>query len=123
MKTNNATPICATLEDIIRSACDQVRKLMAEDGDPSMRGACAALKEEARDIVLHAVEFSPLYITGECRRKSARRAAWALAARAASSLAPRLKLRVLHETCAAVFLAEYIDRQRKANELTTTEPR
>lgn len=93
MKTNNATPTCATLEDIIRSACDQVRKLMAEDGDPSMRRACAALKEEARDIVLHAVEFSPLYITGECRRKSARRAAWELAARAASSLAPRLDLR------------------------------
>lgn len=88
MKTNNATPTCATLEGIIRSACDQVRKLMAEDGDPSMRRACAALKEEAQGIILRAGEFSALYITGERHRVHERRAARALVALAAPPSRP-----------------------------------
>ena len=121
MKTKNATPTCETLEGIIRSACDQVRKLMAEDGDPSMRRACAALKEEAQGIILRAGEFSALYITGERHRVHERRAARALVALAAP-LAPRTSLRKINMVCAAVFLAEYIGRQRKANETIANTP-
>ena len=97
-----------------KHAYNRVMSAMAEDSDPAMLHAFAALTDGAKAVALQSGNFSNLYIRGINKGMTAEEAANELTERAAA-LASR-KLRKIDMICAAAFLAEYISRQRKEAE-------
>lgn len=114
--TNN-TP--ANLKGMTKYTYNRLTAAMAEDTTPAMLHAFAALTDGAKAIVLQSGKFSNLYIRGERKGMTAEEAAKELTERAAGCVTR--KLRKIDHICAVAFLAEYISRQRKADE-PTTEP-
>ena len=119
MKTNNTISAAATLKGMAKHTYNRVMSAMAEDTTAAMLHTFAALTDGAKAIALQSGKFSNLYIRGERKAMAAEEAANELTERAAACLSR--KLRKIDMVCAAAFLAEYISRQRKADE-PTTEP-
>lgn len=111
--------ISANLKGMAKHTYNRVMSAMAEDNEPSMCHTFAALTEGAKAIALQSGKFSNLYIRGERKGMAAEDAAKELTERAAACVSR--KLRKIDHICAVAFLAEYISRQRKADE-PTTEP-
>lgn len=120
MKTNNTISAAATLKGMAKHTYNRVISAMAEDNEPSMLHTFATLTDGAKAIALQSGKFSNLYIRGERKGMAAEEAAKELTERAAACVSR--KLRKIDTICAVAFLAEYISRQRKADEPTTTEP-
>lgn len=116
MKTYS-TP--ANLKGMAKYTYNRVMSAMAEDTTAAMLHTFAALTDGAKTIVLQSGKYSNLYIRGERKAMAAEDAAKELTERAAGCVSR--KLRKIDMVCAASFLAEYISRQRKADE-PTTEP-
>lgn len=116
MKTYS-TP--ANLKGMAKYTYNRVMSAMAEDTTAAMLHTFAALTDGAKTIVLQSGKYSNLYIRGERKDMAAEEAAKELTERAAGCVTR--KLRKIDMVCAASFLAEYISRQRKADE-PTTEP-
>lgn len=115
MKTYS-TP--ANLKGMAKYTYNRVMSAMAEDTTAAMLHTFAALTDGAKAIVLQSGKYSNLYIRGERKDMAAEEAAKELTERAAGC-ATR-KLRKIDMVCAASFLAEYISRQRKAEETPET---
>lgn len=109
----------ANLKGMAKHTYNRVMSAMAEDNEPSMCHTFAALTDGAKAIALQSGKYSNLYIRGERKGMTAEEAAKELTERAAVYVTR--KLRKIDMVCAASFLAEYISRQRKADE-PTTEP-
>lgn len=120
MKTFQNIEQAATLKGMAKHTYNRVMSAMAEDTNPAMLHTFAALTDGAKAIVLQSGKFSNLYIRGERKGMTAEDAAKELTERAAACVSR--KLRKIDTICAVAFLAEYISRQRKADEPTTTEP-
>lgn len=120
MKTNNTISAAANLKGMAKHTYNRVMSAMAEDNEPSMCHTFAALTDGAKAIALQSGKYSNLYIRGERKGMTAEDAAKELTERAAACVSR--KLRKIDTICAVAFLAEYISRQRKAEEPTTTEP-
>lgn len=120
MKTFQNIEQAANLKGMAKHTYNRVMSAMAEDNEPSMCHTFAALTEGAKAIALQSGKFSNLYIRGERKGMAAEEAAKELTERAAACVSR--KLRKIDMVCAVAFLAEYISRQRKADEPTTTEP-
>lgn len=114
MKTT--TP--ANLKGMAKHTHNRVMSAMAEDTTTAMLHAFATLTDGAKAIALQSGKFSSLYIRGERKGMVAEEAAKELAERAAGCVTR--KLRKIDMVCAASFLAEYISRQRKAEETPET---
>lgn len=119
MKTFQTIKAAANLKGMAKHTYNRVMSAMAEDNEPSMCHTFAALTDGAKAIALQSGKFSNLYIRGERKGMAAEEAAKELTERAAACVSR--KLRKIDMVCAASFLAEYISRQRKADE-PTTEP-
>lgn len=120
MKANNTISATANLKGMAKHTYNRVMSAMAEDNTAAMLHAFAALTDGAKAIALQSGKFSNLYIRGERKGMAAEEAAKELTDRAAAGVSR--KLRKIDMVCAIAFLAEYITRQRKADEPTTTEP-
>lgn len=120
MKVNNTISAAANLKGMAKHTYNRVMSAMAEDNEPSMCHTFAALTDGAKAISLQSGKFSNLYIRGEHKGMAAEEAAKELTERTAACVSR--KLRKIDMVCAVAFLAEYISRQRKADEPTTTEP-
>lgn len=120
MKTFQTIEAAANLKGMAKHTHNRVMSAMAEDTTAAMLHAFAALTDGAKAIVLQSGKLSNLYIRGERKGMAAEEAAKELTERAAGCVTR--KLRKIDMVCAVAFLAEYISRQRKANEPTTTEP-
>lgn len=120
MKANNTISAATSLKGMAKHTYSRVMSAMAEDNDRYMGHTFAALTEGAKAIALQSGKFSNLYIRGERKGIAAEEAAKELTERAAACVSR--KLRKIDHICAVAFLAEYISRQRKADEPTTTEP-
>lgn len=116
MKTNEAA---ANLKGMAKHTYNRVMSAMAEDTTAAMLHTFAALTDGANAIALQSGKFSNLYIRGERKGMAEEAAAKELTERAAACVSR--KLRKIDMVCAVAFLAEYISRQRKADE-PTTEP-
>lgn len=116
MKTNTTT---ANLKGMAKHTYNRLMSAMAEDTTATMLHAFAALTEGAKAIALQSGKFSNLYIRGEHKGMTAEEAAKELTERAAACVSR--KLRKIDTVCAVAFLAEYISRQRKADEPTETK--
>lgn len=119
MKTFQTIEAAANLKGMAKYTYNRVMSAMAEDTTAAMLHAFAALTDSAKAIALQSGKYSNLYIRGERKDMAAEKAAKELAERAAAGVTR--KLRKIDMVCAASFLAEYISRQRKADE-PTTEP-
>lgn len=119
MKTFQTIEAAANLKGMAKYTYNRVMSAMAEDTTAAMLHAFAALTDSAKAIALQSGKYSKLYIRGERKDMAAEKAAKELAERAAAGVTR--KLRKIDMVCAASFLAEYISRQRKADE-PTTEP-
>lgn len=117
MKTNN-TP--TNLKGMAKYTYNRVITALAEDNDLYMGHTFAALTDGAKAIALQSGHYIAAYYRGERKDMAAEEAAKELTERAAVYVTR--KLRNIDMICAAAFLAEYISRQRKADEPTTTEP-
>lgn len=120
MKTFQTIEAAATLKGMAKHTYNRVMSAMAEDTTAAMLHTFAALTDGAKAISLQSGKFSNLYIRGEHKGMAAEEAAKELTERAAACVSR--KLRKIDMVCAVAFLAEYISRQRKADEPTTTEP-
>lgn len=120
MKTFQTIEQAASLKGMAKHTYNRVMSAMAEDNEPSMCHTFAALTDGAKAIALQSGKYSNLYIRGERKGMTAEDAAKELTERAAACVSR--KLRKIDMVCAVAFLAEYISRQRKADEPTTTEP-
>lgn len=120
MKTFQTIEAAVTLKGMAKHTYNRVMSAMAEDTTAAMLHTFAALTDRAKAIALQSGKFSNLYIRGECKGMAAEEAAKELTERAAACVSR--KLRKIDMACAVAFLAEYIARQRKADEPTTTEP-
>lgn len=120
MKTSQTIEAAANLKGMAKHTYNRVMSAMAEDSDPAMLHTFAALTDGAKAISLQSGNFSNLYIRGINKGMAAEEAAKELTERAAACVSR--KLRKIDMVCAVAFLAEYISRQRKADEPTTTEP-
>lgn len=118
MKTFQTIEAAANLKGMAKHAYNRVMSAMAEDNEPSMCHTFAALTDGAKSIALQSGKFSNLYIRGERKDMAAEEAAKELTELAAALVSR--KLRKIDMVCAASFLAEYISRQRKAEEPTET---
>lgn len=118
MKTFQTIEAVANLKGMAKHTYNRVMSAMAEDTTAAMLHAFAALTDGAKDIVLQSGKFSNLYIRGERKGMAAEEAAKELAKRAATYISH--KLRKIDHICAVAFLAEYISRQRKAEETPET---
>lgn len=118
MKANNIISAAANLKGMAKYTYNRVMSAMAEDNEPSMCHTFAALTDGAKAIALQSGKFSNLYIRGEHKGMAAEEAAKELTERAAACVSR--KLRKIDMVCAVAFLAEYIARQRKADEPTET---
>ena len=119
MKTFQTIEAAANLKGMAKHTYNRVMSAMAEDSTAAMLHAFAALTDGAKAIALQSGKFSNLYIRGERKGMTAEEAAKELTERAAAGVTR--KLRKIDHICAVAFLAEYISRQRKADE-PTTEP-
>lgn len=119
MKTFQNIEQTANLKGMAKHTYNRVMSAMAEDTTAAMLRAFAALTDGAKAIALQSGKFSNLYIRGERKGMAAEEAAKELTERAAACVSR--KLRKIDMVCAVAFLAEYISRQRKADE-PTTEP-
>lgn len=115
MKTT--TP--ANLKGMAKHTYNRVTTAIAEDTTTAMLHAFATLTDGAKAVALQAGKFSNLYTRGERKGMAVEEAAKELTERAAGCVTR--KLRKIDHICAVAFLAEYISRQRKADE-PTTEP-
>lgn len=118
MKTNNTISAAATLKGMAKHTYNRVMSAMAEDTTAAMLHTFAALTDGAKAIVHESGHFRNLYIRGERKGMAAEEAAKELTERAAAGVTR--KLRKIDTVCAVAFLAEYISRQRKADEPTET---
>ncbi len=118
MKTSQTIEAVATSKGMAKHTYNRVMSAMAEDTTAAMLHAFAALTEGAKAIALQSGKFSNLYIRGEHKGIAAEEAAKELTERAAACVSR--KLRKIDMACAVAFLAEYIARQRKANETPET---
>lgn len=119
MKANNTISATATLKGMAKHTYNRVMSAMADDATAGMLHAFAALTDGAKAIALRSGNFANTFIRGEQKNTSAEEAAQELAEIAANCVSR--KLRKIDMVCAVAFLAEYISRQRKAEE-PTTEP-
>lgn len=119
MKTSQNIEQAANLKGMAKHTYNRVISAMAEDTTAAMLHTFAALTDGAKAIALQSGKFSNLYIRGEHKGMAAEEAAKELTERAAACVSR--KLSKIDMICAASFLAEYISRQRKADE-PTTEP-
>lgn len=119
MKTFQTIEAAANLKGMAKHTYNRVTAAMAEDTTAAMCHTFAALTDGAKAIALQSGKFSNLYIRGERKGMTAEEAAKELTERAAALVSR--KLRKIDMVCAVAFLAEYISRQRKADE-PTTEP-
>ena len=115
MKANNIPN--ESLKGVAKHTYNRVMSEMAEDTTAAMLHAFAALTDGAKEIALQSGNFSNLYIRGERKGMAAEEAAKELTERAAACVSR--KIRTIDMVCAVAFLAEYISRQRKADEPTT----
>lgn len=120
MKTFQTIEAAANLKGMAKHTYNRVMSAMAEDNDRYMGHTFAALTDGAKAIAHNSGKFSNLYIRGERKGMTAEEAAKELTERAAGCVSR--KLRNIDRICAVAFLAEYISRQRKADEPTTPEP-
>lgn len=120
MKANNTVSAVANLKGMAKHTYNRVMSAMAEDDDLYMGHTFAALTDGAKAIALQSGHYIAAYYRGERKDMAAEEAAKELTERAAVYVTR--KLRNIDMICAADFLAEYISRQRKAEEPTTTEP-
>lgn len=118
MKTSQTIEAAANLKGMAKHTYNRVMSAMAEDSTAAMLHTFAALTDGAKAIALQSGKFSNLYIRGERKEMTAEEAAKELAERAAAGVTR--KLRKIDTICAVAFLAEYISRQRKADEPTET---
>ena len=118
MKTFQTIESVATLKGMAKHTYKRVMSAMAEDTSSAMLHAFAALTDGAKAIALQSGKYSNLYIRGERKGMTAEEAAKELAERAAGCVTR--KLRKIDIVCAVAFLAEYISRQRKAEETPET---
>lgn len=116
MKSNNT--ISANLKGMAKHTYNRVMSAMAEDNDRYMGHTFTALTDGAKAITHNSGHFANLYIRGERKGMTAEEAAKELTERAAAITVR--KLRNIDMICAVAFLAEYISRQRKADEPTNT---
>lgn len=116
--SNHNESAAANLKGMAKHTYNRVITAMAEDNDRYMGHTFAALTDGAKAIALQSGKFSNLYIRGERKGMAAEEAAKELTERAAVYVTR--KLRKIDMICAVAFLAEYISRQRKADEPTTT---
>lgn len=107
-----------TLKGMAKHTYNRVMSAMAEDTTPAMLHAFAALTDGAKAIVLQSGKYSNLYIRGDRKGIAVEEAAKELTERAAAGVTS--KLRKIDHICAVAFLAEYISRQRKAEETPET---
>lgn len=119
MKTFQNIEAAANLKGMAKHTYNRVMSAMAEDNDRYMGHTFAALTDGAKTIAHNSGHFANLYIRGERKGMTAEEAAKELTERAAACVSR--KLRKIDTICAVAFLAEYISRQRKADEPTTTE--
>lgn len=119
MKTFQTIEAAANLKGMAKHTYNRVMSAMAEDNTTAMLHAFAALTDGAKAVALQAGKFSNLYTRGERKGMAVEEAAKELTERAAAGVTR--KLRKIDHICAVAFLAEYISRQRKADE-PTTEP-
>ena len=103
-----------TLKGMAKRTYNRVITAMAEDTDAAMCHTFAALTDGAKAIALQAGHFSNTYIRGNAKYLDACAAAEELEAKASAKT--ERKLRKIDHICAVAFLAEYIARQRKADE-------
>lgn len=115
MKTST-TP--TNLKGMAKYTYNRVMSAMTEDTTAAMLHTFAALTDGAKAIVLQSGKFSNLYIRGERKDMAVEEAAKELTERAAAGVTR--KLRKIDMICAVAFLAEYISRQRKAEETPET---
>lgn len=120
MKTSQNIKQAANLKGMAKHTYNRVMSAMAEDNDRYMGHTFAALTDGAKAIALNSGKFSNLYIRGERKGMTAEEAAKELTERAAAITVR--KFRNIDVICAVAFLAEYISRQRKADEPTTNTP-
>lgn len=118
MKTFQTIEAAANLKGMAKHTHNRVMSAIAEDTTAAMLHAFAALTDGAKAIVLQSGKHSNLYIRGERKAIAAEEAAKELADRAAAGVTR--KLRKIDHICAVAFLAEYIARQRKADETPET---
>lgn len=117
-KIDAVTTTAAGLKGRAKYTYNHAATAITEDSTPAMLHAFAALTDGAKAIVLQSGKLSNLYIRGERKGMAADEAATELED-AAAVLVSR-KLRKIDHICAVAFLAEYIARQRKADEPTET---
>lgn len=118
MKTFQTIEAAANLKGMAKHTHNRVMSAMAEDTTTAMLHAFATLTDGAKAIALQSGKFSSLYIRGERKGMAAEEAAKELTERAAALVSR--KLRKIDHICAVAFLAEYISRQRKAEETPET---
>ena len=118
MKTFQTIEAVATIKGMAKHTYNRVMSAMAEDTTAAMLHTFATLTDGAKAIALQSGKYSNLYIKGERKGMTAEEAAKELAERAAGCVTR--KLRKIDIVCAVAFLAEYISRQRKAEETPET---
>lgn len=119
MKTFQTIEAAANLKGMAKYTYNRVMSAMAEDTTAAMLHTFATLTDGAKAIALQSGKFSNLYIRGERKGMAVEEAAKELTERAAAGVSR--KLRKIDHICAVAFLAEYIARQRKADETPATD--
>lgn len=119
MKTFQTIEAAANLKGMAKHTYNRVMSAMAEDDTQYMGHTFATLTDGAKAIALQSGHYIAAYYRGDLKGMAAEEAAKELTERAAVYVTR--KLRKIDMVCAASFLAEYISRQRKADE-PTTEP-
>lgn len=120
MKTFQTIEAAANLKGMAKHTHNRVMSAMAEDTTAAMLHTFAVLTDGAKAIALQSGKFSNLYTRGERKGMAVEEAAKELTERAAGCVTR--KLRKIDHICAVAFLAEYISRQRKADEPTDNNP-
>lgn len=114
MKANNT--ISANLKGMAKHTYNRVMSAMTEDGTQYMGHTFATLTDGAKAIAMQSGHYIAAYYRGERKGMTVEEAAKELTERAAVYVTR--KLRNIDMICAVAFLAEYISRQRKAEDPT-----
>lgn len=109
METNSTT--LSNLRGQAKHTYNRVMSAIAEDNAVSMCHTFTTLTQQAKTIVLQCGKFSNLYVRGEHKGMTAEEAAKDLTARCVACVS--CKVRNIDIVIATLFLAEYINRQRK----------
>lgn len=118
--TMKTTTTPANLKGMAKHTYNRVTTAIAEDTTTAMLHTFAVLTDGAKAIALQSGKFSNLHTRGERKGMAVEEAAKELTERAAGCVTR--KLRKIDHICAVAFLAEYISRQRKADEPTDNNP-